>query len=308
MSYRHRVRRAAPPVLMLAAAAIAATARPTAAQQDRLAGIESLIDQGRLTRARAELADWRARDAAAPTATGQVQRAFATLLYGRLATVPDSAIAAYRAVAIGYSTTPAAAEALLRLGQALTIVDSAAAAVSILERLRDDHPASLQRHAGALWLARAARRAGHAETACATARAALADPALPDGLRAAILDEQSLACRPPAAAPATPPTSRTRVADDALPFAVQTAALRDADNVDALLRSLERAGFTARSVLVPANALIRVRVGRFASQDEATRLARRLRDAGFDAIVVSDARSERPARSPSRASVTPEPR
>jgi cell division protein FtsN len=56
---------------------------------------------------------------------------------------------------------------------------------------------------------------------------------------------------------------------------------------------LRRAGYEPRVAMVPGSSLIRVRVGRFATPGDAARQVARLKENGFDAVVVNDANQER---------------
>jgi cell division septation protein DedD len=76
-------------------------------------------------------------------------------------------------------------------------------------------------------------------------------------------------------------------------WAVQTGAFRYQQGVDDLVARLRRAGHDPRVALVPANDLIRVRLGRFETAADAARLVARLKTDGFDAVVVADADRER---------------
>lgn len=101
-----------------------------------------------------------------------------------------------------------------------------------------------------------------------------------------------------AAAPPTPaveeiaPGPAVPGAAEAGAFAVQIGAFRNPDGAAGLVDELIQAGFDARLVQVPANTLLRVRVGRFATSDAAAAELQRVRDGGYDGAVVDDARRE----------------
>lgn len=104
------------------------------------------------------------------------------------------------------------------------------------------------------------------------------------------------AAQRPEVAPPTAPTEQR--ATDAPPavagrFTAQTGAFRQQATLDEMVARLRRAGYEPRAVRVPANDLLRVRVGNFTSREEAARLVARLRADGFDALVASDADRER---------------
>lgn len=293
-----------------------------AAQSGDLDRVDALLAAGRLTEARTTLDRWFAANPAGARGAGTEDRARARLLEGRLTPDVGEAEEAYRSVVLSYPRTRAAPEAMLRLGQVLVAVamadaDSAAArrAVEYLGRLVDDYPGSEHRTLGMLWLARAHEVAGDHASACSVTRDALlggiADPvmnglfetertaactAATDGPRP---DDPQARSEPPRADP--PPTRGVERAPPARPdpptgevqrFAVQAAALRDRAGADALVARLRRAGFDPRIVRVEGSALHRVRLGRYEGTATAAQLARRVRQAGFDAVVVTDAHRE----------------
>jgi cell division septation protein DedD len=78
-----------------------------------------------------------------------------------------------------------------------------------------------------------------------------------------------------------------------LRFAVQTGAYRELSSAENIARQMRAQGFDARVVLVGDSPLYRVRVGAFATTQEATSASDRIRSAGFAVIVVDDVPSER---------------
>lgn len=277
------------------------------AQQAPLQEVERLAEGGRMTQARATLERWDADHPPADRTVGADDRALALLLRGRLAADGAAALEAYRALVLSYPSSRSAPEALLRLGQGLLAANDAARAALYLDRLVTDFPASTQKAAALLWLARARAalddRAAACEAATAGAREAGADADIGPLLRT---ERDSLcaapAPAPPTAAPAPPPvaTAGRQTTEPGSAgtgaFAVQSAALRNRANAEALLARIRRAGFDARITLIEGSGLVRVRVGRFPSRGAANTAARDLRAAGFDAVVVDDVARERPAR------------
>jgi outer membrane protein assembly factor BamD (BamD/ComL family) len=146
---------------------------PAVAAQDRLARAEDFLWDGDAASARATLAAWFERESA--TATGD-ERGRALLLRARLASDPVQAERDYLEVIHGYPASPAAPDALLRMGQWALHRGEAERAASYLDRLAADYP-SWRRHGEALlWLARGLRAAGRTRQACAAAAgAALAE-------------------------------------------------------------------------------------------------------------------------------------
>lgn len=79
-------------------------------------------------------------------------------------------------------------------------------------------------------------------------------------------------------------------------FAVQIGAFRNPVGAGGLVDELITAGFDARLVQVPINDLLRVRIGRFATLEEAQAELQRVRAGGYDGAVVNDARRETQVR------------
>ncbi|MFW5951680.1 MAG: SPOR domain-containing protein [Gemmatimonadota bacterium] len=283
-------------VPLLSAFLLLAPPAPGAGQVPTLERVDSLITAGDYDTARATLEQWwSARDEFDVPGS---DKARALMLRARLAPGPDDAEPDYLAVVLGYPTSEHAPAALLRLGQGLLATGDAARAAAYIERLIADYPGRNDRTAAFLWLARAHTAARNPAAACRAARVGLQDVRDSD-LAAMLRVEAAASCatataeqdtesaRPSAPAPAAQPG---RPAGD---WAVQTGAFRYRDGAHALMDRLREAGHSPRLVRVPRNDLLRVRVGRFASSDEAGRLLTRLRDQGFDAVVVNDAAQER---------------
>ncbi len=261
---------------------------PAHAQDAALARIDALVAAGRLTEARNTLAAWR-RDHPVGSSAGANAQAHALYLEARLATDAPAAIDGYLAVALGHPTSPHAPAAFLRLGQGLLAAGDAPRAAAYLERLVTDYPRADERAAGFLWLARAQATRRRASDACNAAteglRIADADAQLGPLLRI----EEDEACR----IVERPTEQPQRAAPAGARFAVQVGAFRDRNAAVALALRLERAGFDSRVADIPDSGLARVRVGRFATSDEAEAEARRVREFGVEAMVVNDVQRER---------------
>jgi SPOR domain len=304
------MKRSGPAAALLALLLVAA---PTAAQVPSLPRVDSLVAAGRYDDARATLDRWwSARETFDVPGSDRVR---ALMLRARLRADPAQAENDYLQIVLGHPTSPHAPEALLRLGQGLLVSGQAARAAGYLERLAADYPGRPERAMGLLWLARAENAARHPGAACRAAREGLADAGSPPDLAAMLRLEEAAACAigsaaPPAAAAqpprdsttaAPPPTERPRtepVAAEPPPatvgaYAVQAGAFRYRQTADALMARLRDAGFDPRAVLVPRNTLLRIRVGRFTSAQDARTVMEALQRAGFDAVVVSDADEER---------------
>jgi hypothetical protein len=227
------------------------------------------------------------------------------MLRAQLAPDPDAAEPHYLALVLGYPTSDQAPEALLRLGQGLLATGDAVRAAGYLQRLVADYPGRPQRTLGLLWLARAETAGRRYGAACVAARQGLQDARDQPDLAAMLQLEESAACSvrtepeaTPSPAPARPQTpaaaTPTPAADDADGhYAAQTGAFRYPKSAEDLIVRLRDAGYEPRTVLVPRNTLMRVRIGRFDTAREASALVERLKRGGFDAVVVSDAHQER---------------
>lgn len=305
-------------------AALALAAGHASAQVPTLPRVDSLLAAGQYDQARADLDRWwSAREEFDVPGT---DRARGLMLRARLAGDIGAAEPDYLAVVLGYPTSEYAPEALLRLGQGLLAAGEPVRAAGYLQRLTTDYPGRPQRTPGLLWLARANTAARRTAAACNAARDGLR--AASDADMVAMLRlEEAAACavgsaadapagRPVATpaparpAPATPangangadgpvrepaPRESAAPADDVADgrYAAQAGAFRYRQGASDLMERLEAAGFEPRTVVVPANGLLRVRVGRLASAQDAARLVARLKGRGFDAYVVGDVRTER---------------
>jgi hypothetical protein len=273
--------------------------------------IQNLIGTGRFTEARNTLERWE-RDHGDPrSGSDPGDRARALFLRGVLSTEPQAAEDAYMGVVLGYPSSAAAPEALLRLGQGLLTAGDTRRALAYLERLHSDYPGVPARETGQLWLARAQLAAGQPAAACASARDGAANAATP-AMRTLMEVERDRACSGatvPAAQQTVPPPQRQAPASVQAPPAqtgsaaaarpltgditVQTGAFRELRSAEAVAQQMRARGFEVRIVLVGDSPLYRVRSGAFTTAEQANAEAARIRDAGFQAIIVSDVRQER---------------
>ena len=273
------------------------------AQIPTLDRVDSLVAAGDYDVARTSLTRWwSARDQFDVPGSDMAR---ALMLRAQLAPDPGTAEPDYLAVVLGYPTSDHAPEALLRLGQGLLATGDAARSAAYLGRLVADYPGRPQRLPGLLWLARANSAARRPAAACTAARQGLQDARDPD-LAAMLRVEAAAACsiddrNEPAGQAAVAgsdvagveaPSSGVHDAA-AGDWAVQSGAFRNPASADRLMQRLREAGYSPRIVRVPRNDLLRVRIGRFTSSEEATALVTRLREGGFDAVPVKDAAQER---------------
>jgi cell division septation protein DedD len=322
MSRHHDARPRALTVAILTAAfvawALATATAPAGAQASSLERVDSLIVAGDYQAARASLEQWwSGREGARATGAEQAR---ALMLRAQLSSDPTAAEADYLSIVLGYPLSPDAPQALLRLGQGLLAVGEPVRAAGYLQRLVADYPGRPERTLGLLWLARAQHAARQDAAACAAAREGLGDGSDPD-VTAMLRAEERVVCGgapgaeiartgapapadaaparpgdPPAAQPARTPAPRPTAGAQTAPagrFAVQTGAYRQQESVDDAVFRLRRSGYDPRVVLVPGSTLIRVRVGRFHTAQEAATFMAQLKRNGFDAVVVGDAQQER---------------
>ena len=73
-----------------------------------------------------------------------------------------------------------------------------------------------------------------------------------------------------------------------LRYAVQLGAFLLEERAERLMEVGEDAGFVTRLVRVRESDLIHVRIGNFAERAEAVKLMQRIRELGYDAIIVTD--------------------
>jgi len=267
-----------------APAGVLGQSRPAAPSLDR---IERTLYEGDYAGARTALERWESDSAAAPGP----RRTRAAMLRARLEHDATVAMHAYLSVALSDPFAEHAGPALLRVGQAALLSGDTAAARTYLRRLVEDYPTAAARAEALLWLSRthAARR--DALSACETAREGLAAGAAAD-VAALLRRQEASLCDAAPLGQASGAAAGTAATGS---HAVQLGAFRGEAGARDLVRRLREAGYDARIVRVPANELMRVRVGRFGDAGAAAAQRNRLRAAGFDAVVVTDAAAERPA-------------
>lgn len=190
---------------------------------------------------------------------------------GILARDPRSGATSLQRVVVEYGWSPWADDALLWLTQLHFANGDDAAALQSAERLRRDYPHSPLRPRVAFWGARAAFNLRDEARGCTLIREAL-DGAVAD---VEFRNQASFYAGRCAAAPVA--TDTTRPAAPGTPvYAVQVLAVKSAAQVDETLTRLKAMGFEAR-VVRDTSGLFKVRVGRYATREEAQRAQARLR-------------------------------
>ncbi len=230
---------------------------------------------------------------------------------GRLAASGDSAERDLRRVAIEYSTSRWADQALLQLAQLAMAAGNSPGALQLAERLRTDYPTSTLRGRAALWAGRAAFEAGDPATACALLDSARTESvgdveflnqvafyrSRCSAVVAAPQPDTSHAAAPPApkgpgdtARPTAPGQSASAarpggaestaapIPHRAAQFEVQVSATRTNRTAQSVLVRVTRSGEHAR-IVKGADGYVRVRAGPYLTEHEAAAAARRLKKA-----------------------------
>jgi hypothetical protein len=235
----------------------------------------------------------RARLAATPPSDA----GFPEVLYtaGVVATSPDTALRYFRRTSVEYSESAWADRALLRVAQITFAAGDLNTAYQSAQRVLTDYPFSPVRATAAFWAGRAQLDLGDLPGACRNltlaADSAALDVELSNRARFYIQRCQSLALvlrpdttgvapvtgdtagAPAAAAPLPPPPPGAAAAAT---WAVQVSAVRSPASADQAMRQLRTYGWEPR-VSRDADGFLRVRVGRFKTRAEATRLAADIR-------------------------------
>ena len=214
---------------------------------------------------------------------------------GRLAVSGDSAERDLRRVAIEYSTSRWADQALLQLAQLALAAGNGSGALQLAERLRSDYPTSPLRARAALWAGRAAFEVGDPAAACALLDSARKESA--DDVeflnqvafyrsRCAAVVAAPTPDSAPAAAPAAPKgpgdapraDSAAATSHPAAPYEVQVTATRTSRAAQAVLARLAHSGEHAR-IVKGADGYLRVRAGPYPTEREAVAAAARIEKA-----------------------------
>ncbi len=263
----------------LLVAAVLLTACPpdrlTAQSDPRLVAAVQLYQAGRQDSARAAV---RQLLQTLPPADSVYPQALYTA--GLLAADPQTVQTNLQRVVIEYGQSSWADDALLRLAQFYWAQGDPASAVQSVERLRRDYPDSPLEARADLIAAQAYFNLKDEPSGCARLRDALAgagDDVEFKNQLSFYLPRCPAVAPPGVTVPATsaPPDS---VAPPAPPssYAVQVLAVKSATQVDDMLTRLKVMGFDAR-VVRDTSGFFKVRVGRYATRDEAARAQARLK-------------------------------
>lgn len=225
--------------------------------QQALESVTALVSQGRADQARRALMEW--WDQEWPTASRRDKQR-GLWMRARLTVDPALAALDYQRLVVEYPGGPYSDQALLRLAQAAEAGSDARGAAKHFSVLAEDYPVSPHAATATDWLER--------------------NPAAVAALRsaAAVVAEEVLEAAPV----------------ESGGYAVQLGAFSDATGARRFADRVEAEGFGVRMVRVPGSELVRVRVGRFETQEDALDLMRRVKAKGFDAALVTDAAQEDP--------------
>ncbi len=271
-------------VVVLMAGVMLPIARPPAAQStdSALTRIARLVSRG----------DRRAAHAAADSllaVTSSVSPTFAEALYWRAFAAANAADAErdYLRVAIEYSLSPRAEDALLLLSQLEFARGDRISALRHLDRLVRDHPTGRNVGRASFWTARIAFDTGDTLRACTaltTARAQLlaedvetrnqVEYFLPRCLSRVATGRDSLPVPP---IQLTDATARQE-------FSLQVAAFKTNREAQRLAASLKRRGFDVR--VTHQDSWYRVRIGRYVTRADATGAQTRARASKVSTRIV----------------------
>jgi hypothetical protein len=243
---------------------------PALAQSSALDRVEEFTRLGRAEEARAVLAEWWGGDRD-DASQRDLQRGL--WLRGRLTVDPAQAELDFQRLAVLYPSGPYTPQALFRLAQAAHARGDEAGAQRHVDALARDYPNATSRTQAEAWL----RAAGRAPAVGAAATTVMPADTSVSGIR-------SSGGRAPAPA------------DVELDWSVQFGAFSDEDRAFALQTDLVAAGLAARLVHVVGSGFVHVRIGRFATRDEASRQLEEVARRGFTAAIVRDDRAEEVVR------------
>lgn len=179
-------------------------------------------------------------------------------------------------VAIEYGRSVWADSALLLLTQLNFAQGDPAGTVQAAERLRRDYPDSPLGARAAFWGARAYFDLKNESHGCALVQEALAGADSDIEFRNQVLFYAPRCGDRPATTAASPNAAGSRGTAAASTYSVQVLAVTSAPQVDDLLSRLKVMGFEAR-VVRDTSGLFKVRVGRYATREEAQRAQHQLK-------------------------------
>jgi hypothetical protein len=275
------------PVAVAALLAIG-PAGPLAAQTDaRLVEALHLAQTGRADSARSIV-----RRVLAATPPGDSVYPQALLAFAKIAPDAPTVATTLNRIVVEYGATPWADDALLLLTQLYFAQRDPAQTIQMAERLFRDYPDSPLRGRAGFAAARAYFELKNEPRGCELIRDALAGAGDDVEFRnqVSFYAGRCPAASPPAIAggPVPPPAPPPATDSGRKTFAVQVLAVKSAAQVDDMLTRLRVMGFDAR-VVRDTTGFFKVRVGRYATREEAQRTQQRLRTrVGGQPFVVEE--------------------
>jgi len=191
-------------------------------------------------------------------------------------------------VVVEYGRSVWADSALVLLTQLYFAQGDPAATVQAVERLRRDYPDSPLKPRADFWGARAYFDMKDDAHGCPLIQEALAGPGTDVEFKNQVSFYSARCTNVTPAATSAATDSQPKAATPAGPYAVQVLAVKSAAQVDEMLTRLKVMGFDAR-VVRDTSGLFKVRVGRYATRDEAQQVQRRLKTrVGGQPFVVEE--------------------
>ncbi|CAN5747932.1 hypothetical protein BH23GEM11_BH23GEM11_09530 [soil metagenome] len=256
--------------LAVYATSVEAQARPDGSRQI-LEATEAALADGRYAEARARIETWWEAGEAGRDRS-DIQRAI--WLRARLTVDPQAAELFYRRLVVEFPGGDWSDQSLLRLSHGAQARGEVDVARRYLEILIRDYPGSPHRVEARSGLARLAGGQPSARDAGGGSQQAQA-PTPPAAI-------------PPAPTQPAPPPPQSPRSQDSGAYAVQFGAFGQVSSARSLAEELGRAGLNVRLVRVEGSPLIRVRLGRFSSREEAESRVRELRERGFEVLTSVD--------------------
>lgn len=199
-------------------------------------------------------------------------------------------------IVLEYGSSPWADDALLLLTQLYFAQRDGPQTIQAAERLNRDYPESPLRARAGFWAARAYFELKNETRGCELIQQALSGAGEDVEFKNQVTFYAARCSAPPASTPppAAPPGAPVDTATRAPPagmrtFAVQVLAVKSAAQVDDMLTRLKVMGFGDARVVRDTTGLFKVRVGRYATREEAQRVQQRLRTrVGGQPFVVEE--------------------
>src|SRR5437867_8035060 len=219
--------------------------------------------------------------------------AFPQALLAAAKVAPDAATVSsnLNRIVVEYGAVPWADDALLLLSQLYFAQHDPAQTVQAAERLNRDYPDSPFRPRASFYAARAYFELKNEARGCELIRQALDGAGDDVEFRNQVSFYASRCSASTTTAPPAPPPSGgtpANTASGARAYAVQVLAVKSAAQVDDMLTRLKVMGFEAR-VVRDSTGFFKVRVGRYATREEAQRVQARLKQkVGGQPFVVDE--------------------